>query len=469
MDFSDIIETLSAKVKKVCAIVSKKTEEELLEEHPQSIANKMRMDDDVTAGDVQELTDFLSDPDNQRQYQSLQNREKGEIEMYNKRRNELALVYLFQSKTIQGSTKEFWANEYSNKTYSDSVLSRGVGEDGAIMAYDEFASGVTGGKTTSDLYMSDADRKARNKYREDAKKTEKRGGKSSRSKDTMYKSQTQSLGSDGISVTINFSGKKPSKAASTDNLMSKLVKELEGQKSAMIVLMAILVKWRIELDSFLPASELPKEWKMVNNFIESAEEDAVGNLRKVVAEFGVKDLRSSSKEIQAIQNALLKVTDSKDSKELAEMIAQEAINEDYGLDALRDISEAKKARKVKTSAAMKKLLHKLDTGIAKGRLTLSTSEWCRLLPMLINDNASRDTAAYRAALSFAKKQVKNVRLPKDVITALAYTFSTDPKNAKLHKVVGDLVMSPINESVSTGNFLQMISEAANSTDDLMPL
>ncbi|QPB08547.1 hypothetical protein [Vibrio phage Va2] len=467
MELSDFITTIGKKLQKVCRAVAARDTDEILEMYPTSIANRVRMDDDVTAGDIQELTDFLSDPNNQRQYQSLQNREKNESEMYNKRKNELALIYLFQSNNIKGKTKAFWQQEYDNKTYADNALQRGVGEDGRIVDYDEFASGINGGRSSSDLYMSDENRKARNKYREEVNLASRKGGKKVR--DTLYKSQVQSLGSDGISVTINFTGSKPAKAASSDNLMLKLIEELDGDKSAMIVLMAILVKWRIELDSFIPANKLPKEWKMVNDFISSAEEDAVGNLRRVVYEFGVKNLRSTSKEIQAIQNALLKVTNSKDSKELAEMIANEAINETYGLGKINDILESKRPRKVKTSASMKKLLHKLDDGIEKGRLTLTTSEWCRLLPMLVNDNAERSTSAYSRAFNLAKSHAKGVRQPRDVITSLAHMFSTDPKDAKLNKVVADLVMSPINEAVSTGSFLQMISEAANSDGELMPI
>ena len=209
---------------------------------------------------------------------------------------------------------------------------------------------------------------------------------------------------------------------------------------------------------------------MVNKFIESAEDDAVGNLRKVVEEFGIKNLRSSSPEIQAIQSALLRVTDSKDANELAELFNSEVNESKEAYEELLEIFEASpKVKRVKPSARMGKLIKKLEDGIQKGKLTLTASEWCQLLPMLVNDNADRSSKAYKNAFNFSKKRTSKIRTPQDVVTVLATMFQEDPKDLKLAKVVSDLVMSPINESVAVEKFFSMINEAATSDDDLMPL
>lgn len=459
MDLKNIATTLSAACKKVVTAVKKLSDDELLSAIPNTVSNQTRYDDDVTAGDVNELSNFLNDPANQRQYQVMQNKESRESEMYSKRQRELALLYLFQTNTIKGKTKEFWANEYSNSVFSDSALSRGVGEDGEIVDYTEFSQGR--GKGGSTEYMSDEARDAASRYRE----------QSNTRKDTLYKTQSQSIGATGTPITINFTKVRPEKGAGTDNLMEKLIDELKSNKAATIVLMAILVKWRIELDTFIPKNKVPKEWGLVNKFLESAEADAVGNLRKVVEEFGVRNLRSTSPEITAIQNALMKVTDTKNADELARLLTSE-VNESksYDTPSLQDIVEsAKRVKRIKPSARMKKLIKMLEDGIKKGRLTLKASEWCQLLPMLVNDNADRGSSAYDAALRYARTFTKKARYPQDVVTVLATRFRDEPKNVKLGKIVSDLVMSPINESIAVGKFLSMIDEAANSDDDLMPL
>ena len=458
MELKEIAETLVSSLSKAIKIVLGTSEKDLIEAIPTTVANQTRYDDDVTAGDINELTTFLNDPGNQRQYQNMQNREANESEMYSKRQRELALLYLFQTKTIQGKTNEFWANEYSNSVWSDSALNRGVGEDGDIVDYDEFAQGA--GKGGSTEYMNDDARDAASRYRE------QKGNR----KDTLYKTQSQSIGATGTAVTINFTKVQPAKGSSTDNLMEKLIDELKGDRSATLVLMAILVKWRIELDTFIPSAKVPKEWGMVNKFIESAEDDAVGNLRKVVEEFGIKNLRSSSPEIQAIQSALLRVTDSKDANELAELFNSEVNESKEAYEELLEIFEASpKVKRVKPSARMGKLIKKLEDGILKGKLTLTASEWCQLLPMLVNDNADRSSKAYKDAFNFSKKRTSKIRTPQDVVTVLATMFQEDPKDLKLAKVVSDLVMSPINESVAVEKFFSMINEAATSDDDLMPL
>lgn len=442
-------------------MVVAKSEEDLLADIPQTVSNQTRYDDGVTAGEVAELATFLSgDIDNQKKYQRMQNSARNQSELYTKRKRELALLYLFQSNTIKGKTNEFWSNEYANRVFSDSALNRGEGEDGEIVAYDEFSQGM--GKNTgvdNEYIDNDTKRKLRQVKRQDGKK------------DSLYLVQSQSIGATGSPVTINFSKVKPAGGSSTDNLMERLIDALSDDRSAMIVLMAILVKWRIELDTFIPASKVPKEWYLVSKFIESADEDAVGNLRKVVSEFGVKNLRSTSPEMKAIQDALLSVTDVKDSKELAEMFAREAINEDKNLEVLESIFEASPTmvKKVKPTARMVKLLNRLDKGLQKGSLTMTSAEWTLLLPTLVNDNAERKTAAYSRAFAFAKKRIPKIKYPQDVVTTLGIMFSEKPKDPKLGQVVADLAMSPINESMAVKDFLEMIAEAANSDDGLMPL
>ncbi|AUR83114.1 hypothetical protein NVP1031O_132 [Vibrio phage 1.031.O._10N.261.46.F8] len=296
-------------------------------------SNRARLDDDIGGDRLEDVTTMLNtNPEFKKWYIELQRRASDATDVNMKRELELKLIYPFAAyrNTLQGKAKAMWEGDMN--TISDHRLNTAGenAEDGHAPTYDELG---TGNATAN--YVDPIAGKQQARRRELNKRTTE-GEK----QDTSYAFTGQSIGpfdpgaktrSGTVKHTVSSN---PAEGVMTANVLRKLIRDLKSDEKAMAVFLAMLVRWNIALPTYIPRNEVPAMWHEMMKDVkkQGGRVKATKNMRKFLEPYGVKDFRPTrSPEMQTIQKAMLKVTDSKTAKELAATL-NKPLNQGSGAD-----------------------------------------------------------------------------------------------------------------------------------------
>lgn len=466
-------------------------DKDLVVPEDQKVNSRARHDDDVTGGDIANLVTKLSDDVGFRRYRQQQAKVSNARDLWELRGKELKL--LFSKQVAETRINSFWKNEYASNVVRNSDFQKQLSEEGTLSSEDLVSRQRTGNNTFGD-FVPDEDRGKVSDHRRNKLIEDRKGGPSNKSQDTSYRFTTASTGASGPLIKLHISDDDPSRQHSTDNLMQRTVASLEGDSRTMKVFVALLLRWKIELPTFLKSGKVPAEWKQLQAIYEKDEEGYSKNLRKLLEEVGVKDFRMDSGPVKKLQETLLSLTGSKDERELRNLLVEAVKNTGQGgggfssgnknsddsfsdseqlgttkstlgkgwvnesalgsiMERLDDISErAPSAREMKA-------FELLDAGIQSGDIALKMHDWQFVIPTLVWVNRRRKTPAWRRAMVLTGES-KSAMVSK----TLRKMFAESPKNAKILDVLGQLITAPINESLAVAEMLTTISESFREED-----
>lgn len=288
----------------------------------ESESNRARLNDDLGGDNLEDVSTMLkTNPEFKQWYVQLQRRASDASSMDDKRELELKLIYPFAAytKTLQGKAKAMWEGQMG--TISDHRLNTAGqdAEDGHAPTYDELGQGNATAK-----YVDPIAAKQMARRRELDKRTTA-GDK----QDTAYNYVGQSIGPfDPGAITKRGTvqhtlASNPAEGVMTANVLRRILKELRADEKAMAVFLAMIVRWNIALPTYIPKNLVPPMYfemmKQVRKLGGRAK--ATKNLRTFLEPYGVKDFRPTrSPEMKTIQKVMMKVTDAKTAKEMAEVL-----------------------------------------------------------------------------------------------------------------------------------------------------
>lgn len=454
-------------------------DKDLVVPEDQKIVSRSRHDDDVTGGDLALLQTRLSDDIGFRQFRQQAAKVDNARDLWERRGKELKL--LFTKKVANQRIADFWSREYAANVVRSGDFQKQQTEEGNMTGDDMVSANRSGDSPFAD-YIPDSDRGGISDRRYEKKLERERGGPSSKSTDTGYKFAGASTGASGPLIKLHISDDDPSRLHSTDNLIQRVVDSLKGDDRTLKVLFALLLRWKIELPTFMHTGTVPAAWDQMQKEWEKDEELYSKNLRKFLEQVGYKDFRQDSPQVRKLQETLLTLTDTKDEAELRSILVEAVKNTgDYGgfakskndSDDAFAQSELKGDGKINESSSVGDILGKLesiserapsarelkafrllDEGIQSGDIAMRMQDWQFVIPAIVWVNRRKNTAAWRRAVAFTK-QKRSAMVSK----TLRQMFADKPKDKRIMDILQSLITAPINESMAAIVMLDGINES----------